>query len=781
MKALKQEELNKIDAYFRAANYLSVGQLYLKDNPLLKEPLKMEHIKKTLVGHWGTAPGQNFVYVHLNRIIKKYNLNMIYVSGPGHGGQAMVSNTYLEGSYSEIYPNISEDEDGMRKLFKQFSFPGGISSHVAPETPGSINEGGELGYSLSHAFGAVLDNPSLIAAVVVGDGEAETGPLAASWQLNKIINPLTDGVVLPILHLNGYKIANPTILARIPEYELENYFKGMGWDPYIVENDSIEGMHEDMAHTLDKCIEDIKFIKEKTRLNKRTNYPMIILKTLKGWSGPAKVDGKIIEGTFRAHQVPLQVNDEHPENLEVLEAWMKSYKPEELFDKNGKLISTLKALAPKGNSRMGMNPVTNGGLLLEELKMPNFRDYKIDIKEPGSVIKQDMMELGNFVRDIIKLNENKKNFRIFGPDEALSNRLNHVFEATNRQWNGKTYEYDEYLDNSGRVIDSVLSEHCCEGMLEGYLLSGRHGFFHSYEAFIRIIDSMASQHAKWLKVCKELPWRQDISSLNIILSSYVWQQDHNGFTHQDPGFLNHMVTKKADTVRIYLPPDTNTLLSCFDHCIRSKNYINVIVASKHPRQQWLDMDEAIKQCTKGVGIWKFACTNDGNNPDIVMACSGETPTIETLAAVKILKENFPKLNIRVVNVIDLMKLVSHDNHPHGLEDEEYDSLFTKDKPIIFAFHGYPHLIHQLTYKRNNQNMHVHGYIEEGTITTTFDMKVQNKLDRFHLVMDAIKYIPSIENESASLNEWCKNKLIEHKEYINENGIDMPEIRDWTWK
>ena len=780
MKTLKQDELKKINAYFRAANYLSVGQLYLKDNPLLKEPLSMEHIKKNLVGHWGTAPGQNFVYVHLNRIINKYNLNMIYVSGPGHGGQAMVANTYLEGSYSEVYPEISEDEEGMKKLFKQFSFPCGISSHVAPETPGSINEGGELGYSLAHGFGAVLDNPALIAAVVVGDGEAETGPLAASWQLNKIINPDTDGVVLPILHLNGYKIANPTILSRIPEYELINYFKGMGWDPYIVEGLSTDEMHEKMAHSLDKCIEDINYIKKNIKRKKRVNYPMIILKTPKGWSGPSKIDNKQIEGTFRSHQVPIVVNEDHPENLSILESWLKSYKPEELFDENGKLIPSLKALAPKGNARMGSNPNTNGGLLLEELRIPDFREYEVKVDRPGSVLKQDMMELGKFIRDIVKLNEDKKNFRIFGPDEALSNRLNHVFEVTNRQWNGETLKNDEFLAKEGRVIDSVLSEHICEGLLEGYLLTGRHGFMHSYEAFIRTIDSMTSQHAKWLKVTKELPWRKEIASLNYILSSYVWQQDHNGFTHQDPGFLNHLVTKKADTVRIYLPPDTNTLLSCFDHCIRSKGYINAIVASKHPRPQWLNMKDAIVHCTKGVGRWDFASNDEGGDVDLVMACAGESPTIETLAAVKMLNEYYPDLKIRVINVVDLMKLVSNEHHPHGLEDSEYNSLFTKDKPIIFAFHGYPHLIHQLTYKRENQNMHVHGYIEEGTITTTFDMKVQNKLDRYHLVMDALKYLDQLGDSRTILNEYCKNKLVEHKEYIKEYGIDMEEIRNWVW-
>lgn len=780
MKTLSDRELKNINAYLRAANYLSVGQLYLKDNPLLREKLTLDQIKSNVVGHWGTAPGQNFVYVHLNRIIKKYNLDMIYISGPGHGGQAMVANTYLEGSYSEIYPSITEDIDGMKKLFKQFSFPGGISSHVAPETPGSINEGGELGYSLSHAFGAVLDNPDLIAACVVGDGEAETGPLAASWHLNKIINPLTDGIVLPILHLNGYKIANPTIYSRIPEDELIKYFEGCGWNPYVVEASSTAKIHELMARTLDRCIEEIKIIKSKTRLNKRATFPMIILKTPKGWGGPKFVNDLQVEGTFRSHQVPVVVNKEHPENLEILEAWLRSYKPEELFDENGTLKKELKELAPKGNHRMGMNPHANGGLLLEELNIPDFRGYGVEVKNPGETISQDMMELGYFIRDIIKLNENKKNFRIFGPDEALSNRLNHVFEATNRQWNGIRYDNDEFISPYGRVIDSVLSEHLCEGMLEGYLLTGRHGFIHSYEAFIRIVDSMASQHAKWLKVAKDLPWRRDISSLNFILSSYVWQQDHNGFTHQDPGFLNHIVTKKADTVRIYLPPDTNTLISCFDHCIRSKNYINVIVASKHPRPQWLNMSDAIKHCTKGLGRWDFASNDDGCEPDLVMACAGETPTIEALAATKILRENFSDLKIRFINVVDLMKLQSHENHPHGLEDAEYDNLFTKDKPIIFAFHGYPNLIHELTYKRHNQNMHVHGYLEEGTITTTFDMKVQNKLDRYNLVMDALKYLDKLGDKSSALNEWCKNKLIEHKEYIKEYGEDMPEIKNWKW-
>ena len=781
MGVLSEKELKDMNEYFRAVNYLSLGQLYLKDNPLLKEELTLEHVKPNVVGHWGTAPGQNFIYMHLNRIIKKYNLDMIYISGPGHGGQAMVSNTYIEGTYTETYPSITEDEAGLKKLFKQFSFPGGISSHVAPETPGSINEGGELGYSLSHAYGAVLDNPNLIAACVVGDGEAETGPLAASWQLNKIINPLTDGVVLPILHLNGYKISNPTIFARMPKDEVMKFFEGCGYHPYFVEATSIDALQELMAKTMDKCIEEIKNIKSKTHLNKRAVLPMIIFKSLKGWTGPKKIDGKNVEGTFRSHQVPVVVNKEHPENLSILNAWLKSYHPEELFDSNGKINKNIKALVPKADKRMGASPYANGGKLLKELNMPDFRNYAVDVKKPGEIIAQDMMELGKFIRDIIKNNEENKNFRIFGPDEALSNRLNHVFEATNRQWNGITFKEDEYLSQTGRVIDSVLSEHLCEGMLEGYLLTGRHGFMHSYEAFIRVVDSMASQHAKWLKVCHDLPWRRDIASLNYIITSYAWQQDHNGFTHQDPGFINHMVTKKADITRIYLPPDTNTLISCFDHCIRSKNYINVIIASKHPRVQWLTMDEAIKHCTKGLGIWEFASNDEGHEPDLVMACAGETPTIETLAAVKILRENFPKLKIRVVNVVDLMKLQSDDNHPHGLPSEEFDALFTKKKPVIFAYHGYPHLIHQLAYKRTNKNIHVHGYIEEGTITTTFDMKVQNKLDRYHLVMDALKYLPQLGDKSASLIEWCKNKLIEHKEYIHEYGQDLPEIRDWKWE
>lgn len=782
-KTLSDDMLYKMDAYFRAANYLSVGQLYLMKNPLLREPLSLDQIKPNVVGHWGTVPGQNFIYVHLNRVIKKYNLDMLYVSGPGHGGQAMVSNAYLEGTYSEVYPNISEDIEGMQKLFKQFSFPGGISSHVAPETPGSINEGGELGYSLSHAVGAIFDNPNLIAACVIGDGEAETGPLATSWHSNKFINPKTDGIVLPILHLNGYKIANPTVLSRIPKEELDQFLKGCGWEPFYVEGDDVLLMHEKMATVMDQVIEKILTIK-KEALNenlKRPKFPMIVLRTPKGWTGPKTMEGKRIEGSFRAHQVPILVNRDHPENLSLLESWLKSYHPEELFDEQGRLIPELKDLAPIGNARMSANPHANGGKLLEELRLPDFRNYGIKVPKPGSVIAQDMMELGHYVRDVIALNEEKQNFRIFGPDEALSNRLNHVFEKTNRRWFDSRLEEDEFLDANGRVMDSMLSETLCEGWLEGYLLTGRHGFFHSYEAFARIIDSMVSQHAKWLKVSKELSWRQKISSLNIILSSHIWQQDHNGYTHQDPGFLNHLVTKKADIVRMYLPPDANCLISCFDHCLKSKNYINVIVASKHPRPQWLSMEEAINHCTSGIGIFDFASNDQGEEPDIVLACCGDTPTLEVLAATMILRKHFKELKVRVVNVVDLMRLQSDSEHPHGLSREDYNALFTINKPIIFAFHGYPSLIHQLTYKRDNKDLHVHGYKEEGTITTPFDMRVQNDLDRFHLVMNALKYLPQLGNRGSSLYEWCKDKLIEHKEYISKYGQDMEEIRNWVWE
>ena len=773
-----KKELKKIDAYWRAANYLSVGQLYLLDNPLLKKKLSFKDIKPKIVGHWGTTPGQNFIYAHLNRVIKKYDLNMIYISGPGHGGQSVVSNTYLEGTYSEIYPNITEDEEGLKKLFKQFSFPGGISSHVAPETPGSINEGGELGYSMAHAYGAVLDNPTLIAACVIGDGELETGPLQASLQINKIINPKTDGTVLPILHLNGYKIANPTIFSRITDMELDDYFRGCGYLPYYVEGDDPEYMHEKMAEVLDEVIEKIQDIKYK-KSNKRPRWPMIILRTPKGWTGPKEIEGKIIEGSFRSHQVPISI-DNKQENLDLLESWLKSYHPEELFDEQGSLIKELKELAPSGQSRMGSNPNANGGKLLQELNMPDFRKYGL-AGNHGQVEAGDMLELGKYIKDIIKLNISKHNFRIFAPDEAISNRLNYVFDATNRKWNAKKQPNDEYLSADGIVIDSILSEHVCQGLLEGYLLTGRHGFFTSYEAFIRIVDSMASQHAKWLKVSKQLPWRRPISSLNYILTSHVWQQDHNGYTHQDPGFLNHLVTKKADIVRIYLPPDTNCLLSCFNHCIRSKDYINVLIASKHPRPQWLSMEEAVIHCTQGIGIWQWASNDEGEEPDLVMACCGDTPTLETLAATSILREHFNDLKIRVVNVVDLMRLVSDYNHPHGLTDEDYDAIFTKDKPIIFAFHGYPHLIHQLTYNRHNQDLHVHGYKEEGTITTPFDMRVQNKLDRYHLVLSALKQLPKLGNRSASLNQLCQDKLVMHKQYIEEFGKDMDEIINWKWQ
>ena len=774
---LSKEELYKIDAYFRASNYLSACQLYLLDNPLLKRKLELSDIKHTLVGHWGTVPGQNFIYTHLNRVINKYDLNMIYISGPGHGGNAMVAQAYLEKTYSEVYPNITYDESGLQKLFKQFSFPKGISSHVAPETPGSINEGGELGYSLSHAYGAVLDNKDLIVACVVGDGEAETGPLAASWHLNKIINPKTDGIVLPILHLNGYKIANPTILARISDEELDSLFKGYGYKPYHVDISTTEKMHQDMARTLDEVIEEIKKI-QSSDSSTRPMYPMIILRSKKGWTGPKLVDGKQIEGTFNAHQIPIVVNKEKSENLSLLENWLRSYHPEELFDNNGTLIKELQDLSPKGNKRMSANPIANGGVLLRDLVIPDFRKYAVNFNTPGTVMCQDMEELGKFIRDVIDLN--KTNFRVFGPDETKSNRLTPVFEKTDRQFNALIYKNDESLSNEGRVIDSVLSEHLCEGMLEGYLLTGRHGVFNSYEAFIRIVDSMTSQHAKWLKVAKELSWRKGISSLNYVLSSHIWQQDHNGYTHQDPGFLNHIVTKKSDIVRAYLPPDANCLLSCFDHCIRSKNYINVIIASKHPRYQWLTMDEAVKHCTKGIGIWNFASSDEGKEPDIVMACCGDTPTLETLAAVTILKKFYPGLRIRVVNVVDLMKLESNDKHPHGLTDFDYDNLFTKNKPIIFAFHGYPNLIHQLTYNRKNKNLHVHGYLEEGTITTPFDMRVQNKIDRFSLAKDALKYLEFLGDTRANAIEYCNNKIIEHNNYIKEYGKDMPEVQNWKW-
>ena len=778
---LCEEMLTKMNAYWRAANYLSAGQLYLLDNPLLKKPLSLDQIKKKIVGHWGTVPRQNFVYVHCNRVIKRYDLDMILLSGPGHGGNFLIANTYLDGSYSEIYPNISQDEEGMQKMFKQFSFPCGVPSHCAPETPGSINEGGELGYSIAHAFGAVFDNPDLIATVVVGDGEAETGPLATSWQSNKFLNPVTDGAVLPILHLNGYKISNPTIFSRIPHDEIEDFFKGCGWKPYFVEGDDPMTMHRKMAETMDTVIEEIKAIQKHARETgdaERPKWPMIVLRTPKGWTGPKVVDGQKIEGSFRAHQVPISM--ENPEeHLKLLNDWLRSYHPEELFDEKGRLIPELAELAPKGNARLGANPHANGGLLLKDLRLPDFRTYGIPV-EPGKTKAQDMIELGGYIRDIFRLNEDNKNFRIFGPDESMSNRLYRVFEAENRDWNGELKDDDDKLARGGRIMDSMLSEHMCEGWLEGYLLTGRHGFFASYEAFIRIVDSMAAQHAKWLKVCNQLSWRQPIASLNFILSSNVWQQDHNGYTHQDPGFLDHIANKKADVVRMYLPPDTNCLLSCFDHCIRSKNYVNAIVASKHPSCQWLSMEQAVKHCTQGIGIWEWASNDCGEEPDLVMACCGDTPTLETMAAVTILRDELPELKIRVVNVVDLFKLESNTKHPHGLSDAEYDAIFTKDTPVIFAFHGYPTLIHELTYGRNNHNVSVHGYQEEGTITTPFDMRVQNQLDRFDLVKDAIMHLPQLGNRGSFLIQKMNDKLVEHKQYIAEYGQDLEEIRNWQW-
>ncbi len=776
MPVLSKKELNKMNKYFRALNYLSVAQLYLLDNPLVRRGLVITDIKPNVVGHWGTAPGQNFIYMHLNRIIKKYDLKMIYLSGPGHGGQAMIANNYLEGVYTKFYPEITEDEAGLKKLCKQFSFPGGVSSHVAPETPGSIHEGGELGYSLAHAAGAVLDNPDLIAACVVGDGEAETGPLATSWNINKFLNFKNDGVVLPILHRNGYKIANPTIFGRMSEEEMEDFFYGLSWKPYFVSGSDPMRMHEKMAETLDKVVKDIKKIK-KTGVG---NYPVIVLTTPKGWTGPKEIAFKKIEGSFRAHQVPVPITRDNQENIKTLEKWLLSYHPEELFDSNGRLVKELRDLCPTPSKCMGNSPYANGGLLLKDIITPNWQDYAVEVKAPGSIVLQDTMELGKYIRDVFSLNKENKNFRIFGPDEALSNRFNHIFEVENRTWNFKKIRPDdEFLSNTGRVMDSYLSEHLCQGMLEGYLLTGRYGFIHSYEAFVRIVDSMASQHAKWLKVCNQIPWRAPIASLNYLLVSHVFQQDHNGYTHQDPGFLNHLVTKKADVIRMYLPPDTNCLLSCFEHCIKTKNYVNVIVASKHPRPQWLTKEQAKIHCTKGLGVWDFA-SNDAGNPDVIMACCGETPTLETLAAVDILRKTVKGIKIRVVNVVDLMKLQSPETHPHGMSDQEYDAIFTKDKPIIFNFHGYPSLIHQLTYKRHNRNMHVHGYKEEGTITTTFDIRVQNEIDRFNLVIAALKEIPRYKDVSKALVDWCLDMLKKHKDYIHEYGEDMPYIQNWKW-
>ena len=780
-KPLSTELLRKMNAYWRAANYLSVGQIYLFDNPLLTKPLKREHIKPRLLGHWGTTPGLNFVYVHLNRIIKERDLNIIYITGPGHGGPGMVANTYLEGTYSELYPNISQDEIGLKRLFTQFSFPGGIPSHAAPETPGSIHEGGELGYALSHAYGAVFDNPDLIAACVIGDGEAETGPLATSWHSNKFLNPVRDGAVLPILHLNGYKIAGPTVLARLPHDELASLLRGYGYEPHFVEGDEPDDVHQQMAATFNEVFSKIKSIQKEARkkgFKKRAAWPMIVLRTPKGWTGPKKVDGKQIEGTFRAHQVPMGDMDK-PEHIKILEHWMKSYKPGELFDKTGKLVPELAELAPKGDRRMGANPHANGGLLLQDLKLPDFTAYAVDVPKPGAVIAEATREQGKLIRDVIKMNPNS--FRVFSPDEASSNRWNAMFEVTNRCSTAEVFPYDENVSPDGRVME-MLSEHQCEGWLEGYLLTGRHGFFSCYEAFIHIVDSMFNQHAKWLKVTRHIPWRRPIASLNYLLSSLVWRQDHNGFSHQDPGFIDHVMNKKAEVIRIYLPPDANTLLSVTNHCLRSRNYVNVIVSGKQPEQQWLNMDAAVKHCTAGLGIWEWASNDMGGDPDVVMACAGDVPTLETLAAVQMLRERFPDLKVRVVNIVDLMTLQPHTEHPHGINDKDFDEIFTTDKPVIFAFHGYPWLIHRLTYRRtNHDNIHVRGYKEEGTTTTPFDMVVLNDLDRFHLVGDVIDRVPSLRSRAAYVKQYLRDKLLDHKKYVCKHGEDMPEIRNWRWE
>lgn len=783
-QVLSPEELELMDKYWRAANYLSVGQIYLMGNAMLKEELKLEHVKPRLLGHWGTTPGLNFIYVHLNRLIKAHDLSMIYICGPGHGGPGMVANTYLEGTYSEFYPNIPEDEEGIGILFKQFSFPGGIPSHAAPETPGSIHEGGELGYAVSHAYGAAFDNPDLIVACVVGDGEAESGPLATAWHSNKFLNAATDGAVLPILHLNGYKIANPTVLARIPREELESLFVGYGYKPYWVEGSDPADVHQQMAATLDSAIADIKEIQHEARENgntKRPKWPMIVMKTPKGWTGPKEVDGQKTEDYWRSHQVPMADLAAKPEHIKVLADWMKSYKAEELFDENGRLLPELRELAPEGDRRMGANPHANGGLLLRELRMPDFRDYALEVKTPAQSFGEATRVLGDFLRDVMKMNMESRNFRMFSPDEHASNRLGASFEVTNRTWEAETYDYDDHLAPDGRIME-ILSEHTCQGWLEGYLLTGRHGFFSTYEAFVHVVDSMFNQHAKWLKVTRdEIAWRRPIASLTYLLSSHVWRQDHNGFSHQDPGFLDHVINKKAEVIRVYLPPDANTLLSVADHCLRSKNYVNVIVAGKQPALQYLNMDAAIKHCTAGIGIWEWASNDRGGDPDVVMACAGDIPTLETLAAVDILRQRFPQLKVRVVNVVDLMRLQPHTEHPHGMTDKEFDTLFTTDKPIVFAFHGYPWLIHRLTYRRrNHRNLHVRGYKEEGTTTTPFDMVVRNDLDRFHLVDDVIDRVTGLGGEAAYVKQELRDKLVEHKHYIWTHGDDMPEIREWVW-
>ncbi|HTL44805.1 MAG TPA: phosphoketolase family protein [Vicinamibacterales bacterium] len=781
--SIDAERLSRIDAYWRAANYLSVGQIYLLDNPLLREPLQPAHIKPRLLGHWGTTPGQNFAYAHLNRAIVDYGLDMIFISGPGHGGPAVVANTYLEGTYSEIYPAVSQDADGLKLLFRQFSFPGGIPSHAAPETPGSIHEGGELGYSLSHAFGAVFDNPNLVVACVVGDGEAETGPLATSWHANKFLNPVTDGVVLPILHLNGYKIANPTVLARIPREQLDQLLRGYGWMPYFVEGDDPPAMHRLMAETLDQAFAAIRGIQRAARSTGTAHvaeWPMIVLSSPKGWTGPKVVDGQQIEGTFRSHQVPLSDPKRNPEHLRILEQWLRSYRPDDLFDADGRLRPDLAAEAPEGNRRMGSNPHANGGILLQDLRLPDFRNYGVQVPDPGKTDAEDTRVLGRFLREVINENDAKRNFRIFGPDETVSNRLDAVFETTARQWEAEIRPVDQWLAREGRVVE-ILSEHQCQGWLEGYLLTGRHGLFNTYEAFAHIVDSMFNQHAKWLKVTRSLPWRRPIASLNYLLASHVWRQDHNGFTHQDPGFIDLAVNKKAQVVRVYLPPDANCLLSVMDHCLRSRNYVNVVVAGKHAAPQWLSMDEAVRHCAEGIGIWPWASNDKGAEPDIVMAAAGDVPTLETLAAVSLLREQLPALKIRFVNVVDLMKLQPPSEHPHGLPDTDFDQLFTKDKPIIFAYHGYPWLIHRLTYRRtNHDNLHVRGYKEEGTITTPFDMAVLNDMDRFHLAGDAIDRLPQLGASAAYVKQMLSDRLTEHRRYIREHGQDMPSIRNWRW-